>query len=315
MGDSVCHRLGAYYSSLYLDDGRGMEIIHEGQTTLFQAEKNEYEEFVDKFKPKLTTDDCYTPPIVYEAVVKWCQKEYGISTQNIVRPFYPGGDYLNFPYSEDSVVVDNPPFSILSQIIRFYDSKKISFFLFAPALTLFTAPECECCYLATGVSITYHNGAIVNTSFVTNMDKAKVRSAPDLFAAVNEANIRNKKLSAPVRLPKYQYPSEVITAAMVHKWSHYGVDFRCDQDEAIYIKALDSQRAKKKTIFGGGFLLKQKAAEAAEAAAKAAEAAEAEKTKVWELSTKEWALVYGADYDHIDGQCILFDGMEQEMLI
>ena len=25
--------------------------------------KNEtYEEFVDKFKPKLTTDDCYTPP-------------------------------------------------------------------------------------------------------------------------------------------------------------------------------------------------------------------------------------------------------------
>lgn len=28
-----------------------------------EAEKNkEYQEFVDKFKPKKTTDDCYTPP-------------------------------------------------------------------------------------------------------------------------------------------------------------------------------------------------------------------------------------------------------------
>ena len=27
-----------------------------------------YEEFVDKFKPKLTTDDCYTPPPVYDAI-------------------------------------------------------------------------------------------------------------------------------------------------------------------------------------------------------------------------------------------------------
>lgn len=26
----------------------------------------EYEAFVDKFKPKKTTDDCYTPPDVYD---------------------------------------------------------------------------------------------------------------------------------------------------------------------------------------------------------------------------------------------------------
>jgi hypothetical protein len=28
----------------------------------------EYEAFVDKFKPKKTTDDCYTPPDVYDTV-------------------------------------------------------------------------------------------------------------------------------------------------------------------------------------------------------------------------------------------------------
>lgn len=29
----------------------------------------EYKEFVDKFKPKKTTDDCYTPENVYKAVL------------------------------------------------------------------------------------------------------------------------------------------------------------------------------------------------------------------------------------------------------
>ena len=34
-----------------------------------------YDEFVEKFKPKLTTDDCYTPPVVYEAVADWAANE------------------------------------------------------------------------------------------------------------------------------------------------------------------------------------------------------------------------------------------------
>ena len=35
----------------------------------------DYKEFVDKFKPKKTTDDCYTPPEIYEAVKDWAIKE------------------------------------------------------------------------------------------------------------------------------------------------------------------------------------------------------------------------------------------------
>ena len=49
-----------------------------------------YEQFVDKFKPKLTTDDCYTPPEVYDVVARWAVKEYGWEDREIVRPFYPG---------------------------------------------------------------------------------------------------------------------------------------------------------------------------------------------------------------------------------
>lgn len=36
---------------------------------------NIYEEFVDKFKPKKTTDDCYTPGAIYEVVKDWAIKE------------------------------------------------------------------------------------------------------------------------------------------------------------------------------------------------------------------------------------------------
>ena len=35
-----------------------------------------YQDFKDKFKPKKTTDDCYTPALVYDAVAAWVAKEY-----------------------------------------------------------------------------------------------------------------------------------------------------------------------------------------------------------------------------------------------
>lgn len=39
------------------------------------SKSNTYEEFVDKFKPKKTTDDCYTPGAIYEVVKDWAIKE------------------------------------------------------------------------------------------------------------------------------------------------------------------------------------------------------------------------------------------------
>ncbi len=34
-----------------------------------------YEEFVNKFEIKKTTDDCYTPPSIYQVVKDWAVKE------------------------------------------------------------------------------------------------------------------------------------------------------------------------------------------------------------------------------------------------
>lgn len=67
-----------------------------------------YEDFVEKFKSKKTTDDCYTPSLVYEAISDWVANEYNLDKSTFCRPFYPGGDYENYDYS-GKIVVDNPP--------------------------------------------------------------------------------------------------------------------------------------------------------------------------------------------------------------
>ena len=57
-----------------------------------QEGNDEYNEFLDKFEAKKTTDDCYTPDNVYDAVADWVANEWSLDRKDFVRPFYPGGD-------------------------------------------------------------------------------------------------------------------------------------------------------------------------------------------------------------------------------
>ena len=227
----------------------------------FADESEEYRAFVNKFRPKKTTDDCYTPEPIYEVVAEWVSKEYGVPRNKMVRPFWPDADYTKADYPVGCVVVDNPPFSILSQIKAFYLTHDIHFFLFAPELTLFggTWDERQC-YLTLSAQITYENGAVVQTAFVTDLDDVwLVRTAPDLCELINEANERNIK-SGKVQLPKYIYPDEILTAARAAWMSAHQTDYRVRKGDACRIGALDSQRAVGKAIFGGGLLLSERAA-------------------------------------------------------
>ena len=144
-----------------------------------------YEEFTAKFEPKRTTDDCYTPPEVYDCVLRWAHREYGFDLAKVARPFYPGGDYEREEYPQGCTVVDNPPFSILSKIVKHYQERGVGFFLFAPTLTCMGIRNC--CKVVTGVGVTYANGASVNTSFVTNLDPDQARSALDAQRVQNKA--------------------------------------------------------------------------------------------------------------------------------
>ena len=248
-----------------------------------QEGNEEYNEFLEKFEAKKTTDDCYTPDNIYNAVADWVASEYGVKRANFVRPFFPGGDYQGENYKPSDIVVDNPPFSILSEILRFYCEKGVRFFLFAPTLTMFSGRGLDVEYIPTGVGVMYENGASVNTSFITNMGKSRVRSAPTLYKAVNAANDEN--LTAMHKdLPNYSYPDEVITAAIVGRWSKYGVDFQVPGDECVRIAELDEQKEQGKAIYGGGFLLSERAAAERAAAERAAA------TK-WKLSDREKEIV------------------------
>ena len=257
------------------------------QTFLFEGNE-EYDAFVEKFKPKKTTDDCYTPDNIYDAVKKWCIERYGLSGKKIIRPFYPGGDYEHYEYPDGCVVLDNPPFSILSKIISFYNSKDIKFFLFAPALTLLS-PVCDgYCGIAVGASITYENDAKVSTSFVTNLESNAAMTSPELYKIITEENKKNeRKLHR--ELPKYDYPDNVITATFLQKISKYGINFSVPKKEAIRISALDMQKENKKTIFGKGLLCSDRVAAEKAAAEKAA--AEKENKVVWSISKRERKII------------------------
>lgn len=178
---------------------------------------DDYGAFVEKFKPKKTTDDCYTPPEIYEAIKDWACREYGIDPSKVVRPFYPGGDYESFDYSDGKVVVDNPPFSILSKICACYRDRDIPFFLFAPNLTIFSSTSRNGAHmLVTDCAIEYANGAIVNTSFVTSFGDDLIRTAPDLTKLVNDT-VKRVRRESRKHLPKYAYPPELLTVTRLNK--------------------------------------------------------------------------------------------------
>lgn len=194
------------------------------------------------------------------------------------------------------VVVDNPPFSILTKICEYYIEHNIPFFLFAPSLTIFAGKNtatrmnhiiCDC-------SITYENGAIVKTSFVTSYGYPTIlESCPVLTKIINDKN-RELRRKTKRKLPQYEYPDEIVTSAMVQKFSRLNIDFKVKKHEAVRIRGLDSQRSLKKEIFGSGLLLSaEKAAEKVAAEKVAAEKAAAEKVTVqkWVLSEREKEIV------------------------
>ena len=237
----------------------------------------QYDQFVDKFKPRHTSDDTHTPPNVYEAVLAWCVRRYGIDRAKAVRPFFPGGDYAHAAYPADCVVIDNPPFSLLAQIVRFYLERGIRFFLFAPALTCFGhARHPGCAAIFANGAIRYDNGAEVRTAFLTSLEGPDVLavSAPDLAVAIERAaSSYRKAIQRPRR--KIVLPAALLTGAGMNLLAAHNTPHTVRRSEAVFVRKLDNYSG---GIFGGGFLLSARAAaERAAAARAAAERAAAER--------------------------------------
>ena len=185
----------------------------------------DYEGFVEKFKTKLTTDDCYTPPTVYDTVLQWLRENVDIEGREIVRPFYPGGDFENFDYPEGCVVVDNPPFSIYSKIVRFYIARGIRFFLFAPALSTFVSGA-DCSFVITRAQVIYENGARVCTNFVTNLIEPRVWLCGELLRRITETQEQKNSLRKKI------LPDTVQSSARLGAYVEFGTDYKIMRNES-----------------------------------------------------------------------------------
>ena len=256
-----------------------------------QEGNDEYNEFLDKFEDPKTTDDCYTPDNIYDLVADYVAKRYNVERKAFVRPFYPGGDYQRYKYKVGDVVVDNPPFSILAEIVDFYVENDQAFFLFAPALAALNYVNRKrvaaiCAY----VGVTYENGASVSTSFITNMEPEDIVAIadPELYAQVEKTNEENEK-AMHRSFPKYEYPVEIVTAARLGYLSKYGQALRIRRSEAMFVRSLDAMKESGKGIYGGALLLGEKTAAEKAAAEKAA--AEKAAATCWPLSAREKELI------------------------
>ena len=215
-----------------------------------QEDNEEYNDFVNKFKEEHTTDDCYTPTNIYDAVVKFVENEYKVDKKDFIRPFYPGGDYRSYKYKKSDIVVDNPPFSIYSEIVNFYTENNIKFFLFAPGLTFLSTKNKNATYIINMNGITYQNGANVCTNFVTNLDKndVTIRTANELakeLKRINELNTR--KIN---KITKYDIPKNVIGVSDIVKESRRIEDLFIRKKEFEFVDYLYKNDETKIKQFG-----------------------------------------------------------------
>ena len=213
-----------------------------------------YSEFVDKFKQKLTTDDCYTPPAVYDVVRDFVDKKVApLQGRKVIRPFFPGGNYEDLTqYPEGSVVIDNPPFSLLSKILRFYNEHRIQFFIFGPHLTLFSAPEIEdLTYLPVCAPVEYENGAVVSTGFITDMTPGVKIWIPAGFRhAIREVQRNTDPID------EYLLPPCVITSSRLGAIAGVkGCELKIMAEECAYIRNLDAMDEQGRGLYGGGYLI------------------------------------------------------------
>ena len=219
---------------------------------------HDYESYIAKFRDvEKTTDDTYTPRDVYEAVCQYVDETVGLAGHEILRPFYPGGDYQNAEYPEDGIVIDNPPFSIFTSICKWYTVRRVPFFLFGPGLTIGSIFN-VCTAVIVSHTLTFENGAKVKCNFASNLfGDTVMMTAPRLDALLKACPSQDNK----VNLPKYAYPKNILSVSDMQTISGGGISFAVHRSEAIATNNLDNH-PKKGKLFGDHLLISTAKAQA-----------------------------------------------------
>lgn len=211
---------------------------------------SDYASFVKKFKGKDTTDECYTPQNLYDALLEYFRKNI-IGERNVVRPFYPDGDYKKYDYKDGDVVFDNPPFSIYTQICKWYTSRGIDFIIFAQTNTMCMVNVDDVTYIITDQKVIYENGAKVSTSFVTNMiPKYRFIIDAELSGIMHKWTVSKER-----KLVKKEYDEHLTSSAMLRKLASSGINLFIPKDECRIVDNFDVSKAAGIDMFGKGVIL------------------------------------------------------------
>lgn len=207
---------------------------------------NDYESYIKKFEGKKTTDDTYTPRDVFEAVLQYVSEIYDLNGKQILRPFYPGGDYERAEYPADGVVIDNPPFSIFKKVVSFFAARKIPFFLFGPGMTILNVFK-YCSVVIVSPAIRFENGANVRCNFATNLfDQKQVTTATRLTQLLKQCESQQNANS----ITLYDYPEQVLSVSDLQTIARGTDDFCLTEKEAVIIESLNGRK-----LFGPHLLI------------------------------------------------------------
>lgn len=119
---------------------------------------------------------------VYSSTIRNCVKNHVLSTYSstlsgytAIEPFYNGNDYTAIDYT-NKVVVDEPPFSQIMDILNYYRTNGVYFFLYIPALCDITAlTRHNRTLIDTGATLIKQNDVTTFTSFITNLEPSNVK--------------------------------------------------------------------------------------------------------------------------------------------
>ena len=180
---------------------------------------------------------------------------------------------------------ENPPFSILSAIVRFFCQNGIQFFIFAPSLTLFSAHDCDVTYIVANAPVTYENGAVVSTGFITNLiPDLRIWCNPDLREQIIAAQPSEDKTKQ-----GFVYPDNIVTSAVLGRLVAHATELKIRKVSCEHIKSSDSAEEQGRSLYGGGYIMSDRAA-AERAAAERAAAERAAATRL-NISARERAII------------------------
>lgn len=203
-----------------------------------------------------TADECYTSPEVYDTVLKYVIERYHLQGKHIVRPFVPGGNYQQYVYDKNDVVIDNPPFSMTTEITKWYINHDIPFFLFINgiyAVSLSRGLHGKATVIATNANVSFWhkpNNKVIKMGFVTNLEPKNIVLRGDV-ALTDKLNDLVKKKT----LNKFKYPKNIIRNSDVSTAINRGVELQLTTDNCLFENNLDYHKKHKLSDVHGGCYL------------------------------------------------------------